>query len=273
MLLSRKKHLLLAATALTISLAPFAAQATGIPLPVGNDLDFTDTAHAPKGYFTYVAPAGWTKTSGNGNLIFVDSTTIPGAQASSPTYLTTYGSPVGTVTGNYVEADGNPMFENSFSRLITGLTTGQEYTLSFYQGASQQTGFHGATTNQWIVSLGPNPLAITADPNHPGFDMYDNSGASVAASPVMYVPDGGTFGWQYVSVTLTAYAPTELLSFLAWGDGGNTENLPPMAFLAGIDQPPGEGVPEPMTLSLFGVGLAGLGVVARRRRGKIPTSN
>jgi hypothetical protein len=31
-------------------------------------------------------------------------------------------------------------------------------------------------------------------------------------------------------------------------------------------------VPEPVSLSVFGVGLAGLGVIARRRRGKRSTS-
>lgn len=272
------RHVWLASTALSLSLAPFAANAGGIPLPVGSDLDFTDTTGTPKGSFTSVAPAGWT---GGGNLVFVDSTTIPGAQAASPTYLTTYGNPVGTVTGNYIEADGNPTYEDSFSRQLTKLTIGQQYTLSFYQGASQQTTFSGATTNQWIVSLGADPLAISysgascvpGDGSGNCTASYSDAdpGASVKASPLMSVPSEGTVGWNFVSVTLTADATSELLSFLAWGNGGNTVNEPPMAFLAGIDQPAGEGIPEPVSMSLFGVGLAGLGVVARRRRQKIST--
>ena len=58
------------------------------PIAGGSDLDFSNTANSPKGPFSYVAPAGWT---GGGNLIFVDSTTLPNAQAASTVYLTTYG--------------------------------------------------------------------------------------------------------------------------------------------------------------------------------------
>jgi PEP-CTERM motif-containing protein len=80
-------------------------------------------------------------------------------------------------------------------------------------------------------------------------------------------------GWNFVSVDITATAVTEALSFLAWGNNGNTTNLPPMAFLAGVDAPPGLGVPEPASMALFGVGLAGLGAVARRRRAKSSSSD
>jgi hypothetical protein len=80
----------------------------------------------------------------------------------------------------------------------------------------------------------------------------------------MITPSAGTTDWQYVTVELKANAPTQILSFLAWGNYGNTINLPPIVFLAGIDSPPGLNAPEPATLALLGTGV--LGLAARRRR-------
>ena len=54
----------------------------------------------------------------------------------------------------------------------------------------------------------------------------------------MNTPSGGMTDWNFVSIQLTADAPTEFLSFLAWGDNGNTANLPPIVFLTGVDSPP-----------------------------------
>ena len=61
----------------------------------------------------------------------------------------------------------------------------------------------------------------------------------------MTVASHGTVGWNYVTLDLTATAVSEQLSFLAWGDNGNTTNLPPMAFLSAVNSPAGLGTPEP----------------------------
>jgi hypothetical protein len=245
------------------------------PLPNLENLNFLSyTGANPKNTFDNVDPVGWTGGSG---LIFIDApgtSNTSSVTACGPTYLQTYGCPhTLTIPGGYnqVEADGNPSFESGFSYLVTGLTVGTTYTLSFYQAASQQTTFSGATTNQWIVSLGTDPLTVSylKTVGSTIYDTYSNAdpGASVVATTLMHVPTESMVDWNYVTVTLTADSTSDLLSFLAWGNGGSTANEPPMAFLAGVDSAPGQ-APEPTSLALFGVGVLGLGVLMLRQRTK-----
>jgi hypothetical protein len=245
--------------------------AHAVPLPGLTNLNFLSyTGSAPKNTFTAVNPTGWTGGSG---LIFIDA---PGTSAADPTtacgptYLSTYGCPSTlAISGGYnlVEADGNPEFESGFHYAISGLTAGETYTLSFYQAASQQRGFTGDTTEQWIVSLGTSGLDVCAGCLGGGNSYYSNADAtaSIVATSLMNTPSGGMTDWNYVSIDLTADASDQLLSFLAWGNNGNTANLPPMVFLAGVNSRPGLNVPEPGTLSLLAVAALGIGGLMRRR--------
>jgi hypothetical protein len=247
-------------------------------LPGLTNLNFLSyTGSAPKNTFTNVDPTGWTGGSG---LIFIAA---PGTSKTSATtacgttYLDTWECPTNLfIPGGYneVEADGNPNFESGFNYAVTGLTPGTTYTLSFYQAASQQRGFSGATTEQWIVSLGTS--GFTTCPGCGPFDplfgsnqsTYSNADplASIAATPLMHTASHGLTDWNFVSVDLTAHATDELLSFLAWGNDGTTANLPPMVFLTGVNSPDGLTTPEPGSIVLAGGFLLGLGVTMRLRR-------
>ncbi len=216
------------AAALAIgALAPRAAMAN---LIVNGSFEKTSTT--PKNYFTTVAPTGW---SGGGNLTFVDA---PGT-ADNGSYLSVYGpfpatSPDG---GNFVEADGAPSYSSAFYQTIGNLQVGQEYVLSFWQAAGQQTGFTGQTTEQWKVTFGSNT-------------QY---------SPMFTLQSGGVGAWQKVVMDFIATSTSQVITFLAVG---TPNGQPPICFIDGIDLE----VPEPGTLSLFGTGVLALGALAMRRR-------
>jgi hypothetical protein len=146
-------------------------------------------------------------------------------------------SPAG---GNVVAIDGDPNYTSVLTQSISGLVSGNTYTLQFYQASSEEQSFSGATTEQWQVSLG---------------------GGTAQKSTLMSTPSQSYTGWTLQTMNFVANAASEVLQFVALGTPAGE---PPVVLLSGVSIVQ---APEPAGVALFVVGVAGV-VVARRRAGR-----
>jgi hypothetical protein len=149
-------------------------------------------------------------------------------------YPTVLNAPTG---GNVVAIDGGSQYRSSISQTITGLKVGDSYSLAFYQGAAQQEGDSGATTEQWQVTFG----------------------TKVDTSTLMNNASESTVAWNAQSMFFIATSTSETLTFLALG---TPSNEPPVVLLADVAL---TDIPEPTDYALLGAGA--LGLVLLRRRG------
>lgn len=140
---------------------------------------------------------------------------------------------------NFVVLDGDQSagIQAAISQTIAGLIPGLIYQLNFEWAGGQLQSKTGATTEQLKVTFGSQTQSTA---------VVSNNSADFT-------------GWMAASMTFTASSATQVLTFLSVG---TPNGLPPVTALASISL---YQVPEPMTLALFGSGLAGL-VVARRRK-------
>jgi hypothetical protein len=180
----------------------------------------------------------WTVASGSYNYVFTSGTAT--ALGSYGNFTLSDGSAIGNspAGGNFIAADGD-FGSGAISQTVSGLTVGVKTSLTFYWGAAQQSGFTGATSEYWQVSLG-----------------------STTQDTVTYnLPQGAFSGWMLATMTFIPTSTSEVLSFLAVGTGS-----PPMLLLDGVTL----ATPEPSTWVMLVTGLIGLGFVVRRRRRGVP---
>jgi len=227
-----------------LALLTFAISAQAGSLVINGS--FESTSNGP-GQFDYLTTAtGW--TSSGYNFIFASGTGDTSGTTGQYGALSLWGLANGGLDslpasspdgGNYVAADG--AFEiGAIDQTINGLTPGDNYTVGFWWAGAQQSGFSGATTEQWLVSLG----------------------AQTQSTPVVDNANHGFTGWEYGSFTFTATSASEVLSFLAVG---TPTGVPPFALLDGVTL--NDAAPEPGTLALMLGGLVGaLGVSRLRNR-------
>lgn len=193
---------------------------------------------------TYLA--NWTSTGYN--FVFLPGTDAAGGakQGSGTLNLWSSSNSSGanswngqgpTSSLNFIAAD--PAYNTGpITQTVNGLITGRRYALSFQWAAAQQTGFRGANTEGWTVTLGSQSLSTVTVNN----------------------ADQGFVPWMMMTMTFTATSTSELLSFLA--TGGPT-GFPPFALLSNVSM---NLVPEPASALIWGIGA--FGVLIARRRGK-----
>ncbi len=201
---------------------------------------FESTTNGLGQFDNNTSATGW--TSNGYNFIFGSDpgATVQGQYGGLSLYAPSNGTNNGFTAspdgGNFVGADG-AFSVAPVQQTITGLTAGHAYTVSFYWGGAQQTGFTGTNTEQWEVSLGNGPSQFTS--------VYTN-------------PTAGFSGWFHEAFTFTADSSTQVLSFLAHG---TPEGVPPFSVLDGVSL----NVPEPATWAMMIAGFGLVGLAARRR--------
>lgn len=195
----------------------------------------------------YTVPTGWTSSNTAGdayNFIFASGAAETGATGADGV-VALWGSTNGGADvipasspdgGNFLAADGD-FQTGAVSQNITGLTKGNEYSVSFYWAASQQSCCTGATVQYWAVSLGSETQ------NTPSYDL----------------PTKSFSGWMSQTFYFTADGTSDLLSFLAVGN----VQLPPFLLLDGVTM---FAVPEPSTGALLMMAAAFMGLVAIARK-------
>jgi hypothetical protein len=188
--------------------------------------------------------ADW--TSGGYNFVYA-----PGSTAANPGSISLATNPTSPTGGNFIASD--PVYETGapIAQVISGLSAGKTYAVSFAWAEAQQIGsnFNTSVSPYWAVEL----CATYTSPN-----TCSNT-TGVQNTTAITIPTQTFSGWMYQTFNFVATTGTELLSFTSMAPGGT----PPFALLTNVSL---TRVPEPTSAAVLLSGVAGLIGFARLRR-------
>ena len=190
--------------------------------------------------------SGWSSPGGY-NFIFLPDTATSTGATGQYNFLSLWGAGNGGMntwdgnapdaSSNFIAADGAFLVQ-PIQQTITGLTVGDHYALTFDWAGAQQSGYQGATSEEWLVSLG---------------SQTQSTGVKQNAAE-------GFTGWMSEEFIYTATSTSEVLSFLAVG---TPDGQPPFSLLTDVSL---MDVPEPGSVAMVAAGALGLLALRRRKR-------
>jgi len=187
---------------------------------------------------------GWTSSNGNdGGYNFVLSGATATAASSAMRLRGVDNGYTASPTGGNIVASDPMYYPGTLSQTVSGLSIGTTYLLSFDYALAQQTNYYGPNSDFWQVTFGKDVLQ----------------------SSTLTIADGGFSGWKTATMTFTASAVSQVLSFLAVA---SSPGAPPFMLLDNVSMDVSSKVPEPSSLSLMLGGLGVAGLMAWRRRNK-----